>query len=69
MKNMKTILSKYFYDYLGIASSSICLKHCLATPIMIFVRQYYYQNLPNENGFYCDYLFVFVCFAAVYFIL
>jgi hypothetical protein len=68
---MKSNLLKYFYDYLGIASSGLCLVHCLATPIMIFVQQYYHHSSlkesPDENGFYWDYLFVFICFTAVYF--
>lgn len=68
---MKASLSKFFYDYLGIASSGLCLIHCISTPLLIFIRQYYHQISPkispNENDFYWDYLFVFICFTAIFF--
>ncbi len=61
---------KYYYDYLGIASSGICLVHCLATPILMLVQAYYKTDLSvsDQEGLrYLDYLFVAICFVAVYY--
>jgi hypothetical protein len=71
MKIMKSSLSKYFYDYLGIASSGLCLVHCLATPLMLFIQQYHFYQSPNispdTQDSYWEYLFVFISFMAIYF--
>lgn len=67
---MKKYIKKNRYDYLGIASSGICLVHCLATPIIMAVQGYYKVNLSLTHGKgipYWDYLFLSTCFLAVYF--
>ncbi|MET3129686.1 lipid-A-disaccharide synthase-like uncharacterized protein [Arcicella rosea] len=67
---MKNSISKYLYDYLGIAGSGICLVHCLATPIVMFVKTFYETKMDissHEGIHYWDYLFLTICFIAVYF--
>lgn len=61
---------RYYYDYLGIVSSGVCLVHCLATPILMLIQAYYKTGLnvsDQEELRYLDYVFVSVCFLAVYF--
>lgn len=60
-------MKKYFFDYLGIFGSGLCLLHCLATPVLIFTRPYFQEKVSNgvENH-YWDYLFLLVCFVAVF---
>lgn len=68
--NMKKLISNYFYDYLGMTSSAICLIHCLVTPIVMLVKPFYdvRMRLPSHEGIpFWDYLFLFGCFIAVFF--
>ncbi|MES2518504.1 MAG: MerC domain-containing protein [Bacteroidota bacterium] len=61
-------MRKYFYDYLGIISSGICLIHCLATPILFFVQRYFQKKLQSDayENQYWDYVFLLVSFIAVF---
>ncbi len=62
-------MKKQYYDYLGIAGSGMCLIHCLAMPTLFFIQNLFarelFKGLDLEN-IYLDYLFVLVCFFAVY---
>jgi uncharacterized membrane protein YoaK (UPF0700 family) len=62
-------MKKHFYDYLGIAGSGMCMIHCLAMPILFFIQNSLAKDvlkgLDLENV-YLDYLFVLLCFAAVF---
>jgi hypothetical protein len=61
-------MKKYFYDYLGIMGSGLCLVHCLATPILLITQPYFQGEkwgITPENQ-YWDYLFLLVCFVAVF---
>lgn len=62
-------MKKYFYDYLGIAGSGMCLIHCLAMPILFFVQNSFAKDLLKGldlENIYLDYLFVLLCFFAVF---
>jgi hypothetical protein len=62
-------MKKYFYDYLGIAGSGMCLIHCLAMPILFFVQNSFAKDLlkgMDLENIYLDYLFVLLCFFAVF---
>ncbi|WP_044172236.1 MerC domain-containing protein [Flectobacillus major] len=60
----------FWYDYLGIFSSAICLVHCLATPIIMFLKAYYQYSQTQvalDEAHDCwDYVFVLLCFIAVF---
>ena len=66
---MKANLLKYFYDYLGIAGSGMCLIHCLAMPILFFIQISFAKDLLKNwdlENIYLDYLFVLLCFFAIF---
>lgn len=53
---------KYNYaDFVGIASSSICLVHCIATPILIVCT----KNCCDENPV-LKYTFLIVAFISIF---
>lgn len=62
------ILIKQKPDSIGVIASTLCLIHCMATPI-IFIAQScsiaHYNNVPIWWG-YIDYLFLIISFFAVY---
>jgi hypothetical protein len=62
-------MKKYFYDYLGIAGSGLCLIHCLAIPFLFYVQNAFAQKLLeslNLENIYFEYSFVLLCFIAVF---
>ena len=66
---MKANLLKYFYDYLGIAGSGMCLIHCLAMPVLFFIQNSFAKDLLKNwdlENIYLDYLFVLLCFFAIF---
>ncbi len=67
---MNTILKTNFSaDNVGMASSSICLVHCIATPF-VFIAQACTVSCCAESPMWwkaIDFLFLIVSFVAVYF--
>lgn len=62
-------MKKNIYDYLGIAGSGLCLIHCLAMPTLFFIQNSFAKDLVkgwNLENVYLDYLFVLLCFFAVF---
>ena len=62
-------MKKYFYDYLGIAGSGLCLIHCLAMPVLFFVQNSLGRDLlkgMDLENIYLDYLFIALCFFAIF---
>ncbi|MBI0399573.1 MerC domain-containing protein [Cyclobacterium marinum] len=62
---MRMILDKP--DILGAFASTLCLFHCMATPL-IFIAQAYPENGFKEAFFWwvnLDYLFIIISFLAV----
>ena len=62
------ILIKQKPDSIGVIASTLCLIHCIATPL-IFIAQScsitHYNSVPTWWG-YIDYLFLIISFFAVY---
>ncbi|MDP5169667.1 MAG: MerC domain-containing protein [Bacteroidia bacterium] len=58
-------------DYLGISSATICLIHCLATPILMSMGVAVHEHEGHEHGWMLllshgwDFLFLGIGFAAV----
>ena len=62
-------MKKYFYDYLGIAGSGLCLIHCLTMPVLFFVQNALGRDLlkgVDLENIYLDYLFIGLCFFAIF---
>lgn len=67
---IKTVINNGFYaDNIGMASSSLCLVHCMITPF-IFIAHACTTKCCGESPFWwkaIDFLFLVISFIAVYF--
>ena len=58
------------YDKVGITSAVLCTIHCLAIPILFFIKSWYASSVTPLNLPYwwhsVDYAFLIVSFIAVY---
>lgn len=61
---MKNLISSTA-DYVGIAGSSLCLVHCLATPVLMVLR--WYECCHFLEAAWWDYCFLLICFIAVFY--
>jgi hypothetical protein len=52
--------AKRFGNIIGICSSSICLIHCLATPLLLTL------GLHSLTSPWTKYVFIFIAFLAIY---
>lgn len=64
---MKYFYSRYLADYTGIASSGLCIIHCLLMPLVFSAQSVYLQH-QDGVPFHLDYLFLFLSFVAVYYV-
>jgi hypothetical protein len=68
-------LKKIFSDYMGVASSILCLIHCLGLPFVFFLGQYfgltYLNSLKDtiEHVIFFDIIFLLTASISVYFAL
>jgi len=56
---------KFNSDFLGVASSLLCLVHCLVMPVLIITGNEILQH--EEGGFEWDYAFAILSLIAAYF--
>lgn len=72
MKNLTSPRSFKLADYLGISSATICLLHCLATPILVSMGVHVHAHEGHDHGWTLllshgwDFLFLGIGFLAVY---
>lgn len=62
---MKKSPHNSFYDYLGITGSTLCLIHCIATPIILMTGIFRNEHL-KVSFLSLDYVFILLNVFAVY---
>lgn len=73
--NIMLSLKKIFSDYMGVASSILCLIHCLGLPFVFFLGQYFGLTYLNsfrdslEHIIFFDIIFLLTASISVFFAL
>ncbi len=65
----KIIRNNFYADALGMASSSLCLVHCILTPFIFIARACTLDCCVNSPNWWkaIDFFFLVLSFVAVYF--
>ena len=66
---LKRFTARYDSDVIGILSGSLCLIHCIVTPV-IFMSQLFSTAYGNEAPLWwgtVDILFLIISFIAIYY--